>query len=344
MRLAAAAVVACLVVVAPWVTRNVVISGTPFGTASLVIFQNTAQFPESQIERSVNPDFRGITADHFWRKLATNAREILEKDLPRLGGNWVSAFFLVGLLMPFRNPTIERMRWLVVQCLLIWAVAQAAGRTGMGAEGAEASADNLLAVLAPLVFMFGASLFFMLMEQFQPAVPVVRYTLVGIFGLVVCTPLVFSFLPPHRSRVVYPPYYPPWIQEKARQTAETAWVMSDIPWAVAWYGGRQSVWQSLKYRDDPAEKFRNDFYEIHERCRPVQALYLTAKTLKTLETQSVWNWSLGEDKGQDWESFVLGTLLKHEVPTGFPLKRAPAGLIPELFLMDSEQTGVKTIK
>jgi len=47
------------------------------------------------------------------------------------------------------------------------------------------------------------------------------------------------------------------------------------------------------------------------------------------------NWVRGG--GQDWESFVLGIFVKREVPTGFPLKRAVGGIVPEVFLTESER-------
>ena len=54
------------------------------------------------------------------------------------------------------------------------------------------------------------------------------------------------------------------------------------------------------------------------------------------------NW---EDAVSDWDSFVLlGILLKQEIPKGFRLKEAPFGLLPELFLVDSERNEGKPIK
>jgi len=51
-----------------------------------------------------------------------------------------------------------------------------------------------------------------------------------------------------------------------------------------------------------------------------------------------------EPKAEDWERFVLTTVLKSEVPTGFPLKRAPEKLLPEIFLMETEREGPKAIQ
>ena len=52
----------------------------------------------------------------------------------------------------------------------------------------------------------------------------------------------------------------------------------------------------------------------------------------------------GGERGEDWEHFVLTTYLKSEVPTGFPLSRAPHGLFPEIFLTDTERGRPKSIQ
>ena len=54
------------------------------------------------------------------------------------------------------------------------------------------------------------------------------------------------------------------------------------------------------------------------------------------------HWVLG--RGADWPSFLFGILVNREVPTGFPLKMAPLGIMPEIFLTDTERPATKTIK
>jgi len=164
--------------------------------------------------------------------------------------------------------------------------------------------------------------------------------------------------------------------------------MSDIPWAVAWYGQRQSIALALKHRAQPTDRFKNDFYAV-DAIRSVNALYLSAKTLKSLESNALEDWmkedvegqllsrlrrqvidnQAREDKKEDdlrlfekvrerlvanaenaeehrenWERFVLTTYLKSEVPTGFPLTRAPFGLKYEIFLTDTERGKPKAIQ
>ena len=49
--------------------------------------------------------------------------------------------------------------------------------------------------------------------------------------------------------VAYPPYYPPNIQKIADWMKPDELMMSDVPWAVAWYGNRPSVWLTLNTQD-----------------------------------------------------------------------------------------------
>lgn len=331
-----------LLAAAPWIVRNVVVSGTPFGTAGFAVVQETAVFPGDQLERAWQPDFGELTRGEITTKLVTNAREILRSDLPKLGGSWVTAFFLVGLLMPFRSLTLGRMRLFTVLSLILLVGAQALGRTHLSADSPEVNSENLLVVLAPLVFMFGASLFFVLMEQL--ALPMQgRFWLKTGVALTACGPLLLGLLSSRGSPVAYPPYYPPWLQSQAQWCQPGEWIMSDIPWAVAWYGRRQSVWTSLKYRQPAAERRRNDFEAIH-RQKPVRALHFSLKTMKAVDPQPLWDWvnrtseQPWESLVTDWSGFILaGAILQREVPKGFPLKRAPLGLLPEIFLTDSER-------
>jgi hypothetical protein len=345
--------------------RNLFLSGAPFGTAGFAIFHGTAWFPGEEMERTFSPYFGGLTGGDYFSKLLTGAREILQDELPKLGGSWVSAFFLVGLLVPFRNPTLGRLRWFIAGCLALFLVVQALGRTSLTKDSPEVNSENLLVVFVPLVWMFGVGLFFLLIEQL--AMPyAARYTLIGTFWLVSSTPLVLVFLSPPPSALAYPPYYPPWIQDKTSWLNDKELLMTDIPWATAWYGGQQSVWWSLKLRNKPTDRWKNDFHEINDYVKRVSGLYLSTKTMKTVESEAVsawghfseveagpegkkedsatlWRWMEGEGSGE-WAGFIMQALVKRQVPTGFPLRAAPRGVIPELFLTDSERINPESIK
>jgi hypothetical protein len=354
-----------VVVMGPWVVRNLLLSGAPFGTAGFAVFQGTAWFPGDELERTLNPYFGGLEGADYFGKLLVGVREIVGSELPRLGGSWVSAFFLVGLLVPFRSPTLGRMRWFLVVSLALFIGVQALSRTHLTAASPEINSENLLAVFSPLVWMFGVGLFFVLIEPLGlPAAA--RYAVTGVFCLISCLPLILGLLVRPPTALSYPPYYPPWIQEKSNWLGDNDLLMTDMPWATAWYGDRQSIWWSLKLRNNPTDRWKNDFYEVNDYVKRVAGFYLSVKTMKTVESQALWDWGYFAEVGQsppsqgsesagvwrwmegeggsDWAGFVLQALVKRQVPTGFPLRSAPRGVVPELFLTDSERTAPKTIK
>ncbi len=376
------AVAAFVVVLGPWVYRNYDLTGTPFGTAGYAALQNTTQFPEDQLERSLQPSFRLLNTSDYWDKFWPNARAMLQNDIPKLGGSWFSALFLVGLLVFFRNPTLSRVRVFLILAIGTFFLVQALARTSPSADSPEISSDNLLVITAPVAFIFGAGLLFTLL---QSAMPALRAFILGAVVLIACLPLFLSFLAPHEM-----PVFPPWVQDKAAQVKPDALVMTDNPAAMAWYGHRQSLPLTLKHRAGEQEKTREDFYAFHETIKPISALYLTSKSLKNIAVADIAQWLQDEDvpdrdwsrfmtlaetiakrakdagnqedidrlqallilaqkhwiRGSDnsWASFLLGIYINREVPTGFPLRRAPLGLGPEIFLTDSERKPEKAIQ
>ena len=188
-------------VLGPWLARNYVVSGTPFGTAGFAVMENTILFPEYRLERSLEPDLSRLYLMPFWIKLLTNARQIVQSELPKLGGSWITAFFLVGLLVGFRNPAVTRLRYFVLGCVGVLVIAQSLGRTQLSEESPEINSENLLVLLAPLVLIYGVSLFYLLLDQIALPLPQLRYVILGCFSALVCLPMIFVFLPPRPRSV-----------------------------------------------------------------------------------------------------------------------------------------------
>ena len=109
--------------------------------------------------------------------------------------------------------------------------------------------------------------------------------------------------------------------------------MSDMPWAVAWYGNRQCLWLTLNAD--------HDFFEINDFQKPIQGLYLTSLTLdQRFYSQMLRENPLGfrtmvEKGAKTWEGLALVSLAREQVPTGFPFKvAAPSLMHDQLFLTD----------
>ena len=102
-------------------------------------------------------------------------------------------------------------------------------------------------------------------------------------------------------------------------------MMSDIPWAVAWYGRRQCMWLTLDADEE--------FYKINDYQKQIRSLYLTPKTI---DSRFLSDWIRSGE--HSWGSFVLSIIVGKEVPKYFPLRRMPAGFMPEqLFVSDRQR-------
>jgi len=177
----------------------------------------------------------------------------------------------------------------------------------------------------PLVFLFGTGLFFQLLDQMALPIRELRYLVIGIFGFLGCLPMVFVLLPPKPSPLAYPPYYPPSIQQTCGWMKENELMMRDIPWALAWYGDRQSVWLT--------QDAQSEFFAVHDFLKPVRALYLTPQTM---DNRFLSQWVRAGE--QSWANFILESILRGRIPDTFPLRKAPQGYFPEqLFLTDFER-------
>ena len=314
------------ILLAPWVIRNLEVSGTPFGMAGYAMMENTDTFPRFQLERSTNPDL----AKAFWlftpyfKKLMSGVSGILTNGLLKTGG-WAGVLFFAGLFLNFRGASARRIRYFLLMCLLVFIVVQAMGRTQLSDLSPEINSENLIVLLAPLIFIFGAGFFFTMLEQVALPLFQLRYVAIGLFIALCCFPMIDALLPPKVSPVVYPPYYPPKIQEVANYMNPDELMMSDVPWAVAWYGDRQCVWLTLDWQDD--------FDAIDKNTKPIHGLYLSPQTM---DGKFVSEWM--EASEHSWGGFLLQVLNDKRVPDKFPLTKAPAGFFPEqMFLTDRER-------
>jgi Dolichyl-phosphate-mannose-protein mannosyltransferase len=321
-----AALAAFVLVLTPWILRNEAVCGTAFGTAGFAVVEGTYVFPRFQLERSLHPELtHAMGLKPYALKLLGNLHDIVTEDLLKSGATWAGVLFFAGLFLGFRSMGARRVRYFLLLCLGVFIVAQSLGRSQLSEQSPEINSENLLVLLVPLVFVFGASFFFTLLDQMTLPLIQLRYAIIAGFVALCGLPLTFAMLPPGTSPVVYPPYFPPEIQQTANWMKPDELMMSDVPWAVAWYGHRQCVWLSLDAQ--------TEFFAINDYVKPVQALYLTPQTM---DGRFVTDWVQTRDFS--WGNFIVDSVVKGKIPNGFPLNNAPKGFLPDrLFLTDRER-------
>jgi hypothetical protein len=320
-RLCLALIAAFVVVMSPWLARNFTVSKTIFGQSDYAVLQETPPLPGNFLERAFDPgkELKRVAPLDVFDKFLANSRGMWKDDLPRFSGNWISAFFLVGLLIPFRRPSLGRVRFFLLFSLLVLFVVQAVGQTHLTTDSPEINSENLLILVAPLIFVYGVALFFILFDQLSLGAVDIRGAVIGCFILVLSVPFIASLVLGH---TVAPnsPYSPLHIQTTARMLKPEELMMSDIPGAVAWYGDRDCAWLTA---DDDRE------FNAFNKLEPVQALFLTQRTTDDRFLSEMML------KPASWSHFVAECQAHGEVPTGFPLTKAPTGFLPyQMFLSD----------
>lgn len=313
-----------VLLVTPWSIRNWRLSGVPFGTATYAVFAGTDTFPEDRLTRSLSPNVTSVALGEVAGKAINNAIHQFQDELPRLGGSWLSGFFLVSLLLPFRNPALSRVRFFAAGSLAVLFLAQALGRTHLSTLNPEVNSENLLVLVAPVLFLFGAGLLHTLLDALEYPFPLMKSLVAGLAVTAVCLPLLFALgssglsianqIPRRHLPMVDPPYRPDIIRDLIGTAPQDSLVMSDLPWAVAWYGARECVGLPLRL----SNRGKEDFFAINDQERLVAALYLSPLLCNAPMQRSYFQKGLMgqfDDKqpGDPWFDFYLNVSLRQHV-------------------------------
>ena len=323
------ALVAFAVVFTPWIARNYSVSGTAFGTAGYSLMESFS--PGFRLERSLQPDLPNYRLMYYLSKLTSNLVVVLQQDLFKMAGGWISGFFLVGLMVGFRNEGLRRMRYFVVGCIVTLAITEALTQTQSTTETPDVNAENMLVLLAPAILIYGVGLFYVLLDGIKFPFRELRYVTIAGFALLLMLPMFYVLLGGKSNPVAYPPYRPDVVQYSAHLMAEDELIMSDVPWAVAWYGDRQCVWLTLNATAKPEDsvQWQESFFAINDTLKPIHALLLTPRTL---DARFQTDWLLGTDLS--WGRFIVDLITnKGKLPPGFPLTKSHPGYFPDQLLL-----------
>jgi hypothetical protein len=322
------AIVVAALVATPWIIRNQEVSGKALGTASYSVIESFSS--GFRLQRSLQPELPPYRVSAYFKKLAENLKPIVEGDLLRDIGGWIAPFFLVSLLVGFRNQALRRLRYLLVASIVLLAIVQALGMTKLSEETPRFNSENLLVLVTPLVTVYGVGLFFSLLENITFPVYWLRYVAAALFVFLIRLPMWFSLFLPANGPIVYPPYWPDKIQSSAQALSKDELMMADIPWAVAWYGDREAVWLTLNATSTPDDPntWQESFFAINDQLKPIHALCLTRRSMD-VRIQTEWYGS----EPQSWPHFIVETLTRKQVPLKFPLAITPPGYFPEMLVL-----------
>ncbi|MBI5397286.1 MAG: glycosyltransferase family 39 protein [Verrucomicrobia bacterium] len=291
-----------LAVVSPWILRNVWVNSNLLGTAQYTYQLQTSPLRGDTLERQLSPNLNAVAMRHLWHKAAANAQSLCADGGWVFGSTLAAALCVTALLYKFRRLQVNRFKWAMFWSGVVLFIVTCVAGMDARPDGSLAQAGNLLVLLAPLVTMYGTAMFFVLLDRLQLHAALWRTCVIVVVVLLAALPLMMRLFGPAPDKYAYPPYYPPKIAQAAGYLTPTEFMVSDQPWAVAWYGDRRCIWITEK----PEE-----FYKINDLYQHISAFMLTPITLNRRFLSEV---MLGE--WVDWSPIIRFL----NFPKDFPLK------------------------
>lgn len=233
----------------PWVVHMYRVSGNPVGLAGYALYDGLNETTANRMRSVDGPQIENVQIPFFRTKLQDGFVNQLSRLTDSLGGSVIALAFFVGLLHSFRRGEVNGLRTAV---LVMWLGAV----TGMSLLGLSVTpsiglnANQFGILFLPIMLSFGLGFILVVFSRREASqTSLGRLALFAVLLLVSCVGMVSNLLPRNHPSHQYPPYYAPLISRIGTWTKETEVVGSDMPWAVAWYADRKSLWIPTKYRD-----------------------------------------------------------------------------------------------
>lgn len=302
-------------VAGPWVARNLALTGSPVALAvqnvALKFGDSTAE--PATVRATLSAKMPAIDLKKLGNKTLTSLQENVKSRLWSGGAMWLTAFFVAGWIYAFRAATTNRLRWVFTIAAAVLLVAQATLNSG--------ESERLAAVwLAPLVMIFGAGFFFVLLgsnarlSQWPRAVTAAVIVAQGL-------PLLHDALEPRRLHFHYPPYFPALFQTMrqeliVRNAVGPFGLMADVPAGVAWYS-QARVWaQPPGLRDFYAVTIQQQIGIMLLTPRTLDRPFFTELNAKPTQPGSL---AAMSNRFGEWGEIYAG-LLTGTMPREFPLR------------------------
>jgi hypothetical protein len=220
--------------------------------------------------RQVQFDPGGIGPANFRDKITSNLISQTGRIFEYLGWSVVALAFFAALLHKFKRRETGAVRWFI---LAMWAGAVLGMAVFGMSEEQDVAANQLHLLFFPLMTCYGLAYLLVQWNRLGINLRLARIAFItGLFlicGFPIITSLYNMALGSPKSVVRYPPYLPPSIAVLSSWTKPEEIIASDMPWAVAWYANRRSLWVP------DAVKTFNDLGDYNVLGGPMNSLYLT---------------------------------------------------------------------
>ena len=223
-------------------------TGTVFGNTRFLVFSGYGDRFADLVMRTYQLTDLPVTADGLVLRIATNSLLQLSEIFTLLGSVFAAPLFFLSLLHVFKKLSISNFRWLV---LLMW-VMGAVGMALFGLGEGGAGVNQLHMLFIPIMTAYGLAFLSILWAklEFVTRNPGFRNAHFVIIILLSAGPLILSLPDQVKGATAYglngqkppQPYFPSELNRRLHQVPEDQIIVSDQPWATAWYTDRVSLW------------------------------------------------------------------------------------------------------
>jgi hypothetical protein len=286
----------------PWLIRTLVVSGNPGGVAVYSLFSGIGHSDWGWM-RQLNFDPGTALLGAFRDKIASGLIGQTAHLFEYFGLSVVALMFFVALLHPFKKTETAATRWMI---LAMWGGA-VLGMCLYGINEEQGAAANQLHLLfVPLMTCYGLAYLLVHFNRLALNIPFARVGFITLLYLLCAMPLIFAtpWLSPPKPLVRWPPYMPPLIGVLNDWMGPEEIVASDMPWAVAWYADRRSLWLP------DTIQVMTELGDYNVLGGPVNGLYLTPisgtdNKLRDIVRGEYKNWAAVIQRSQQLEQFPL---------------------------------------
>lgn len=237
------------IVYLPWLLRNFVVCGNPGGVAIYSILDGLGP-TEAGWMRRITFNLQGIGPGALQGKFFSNLLTQTGGIFSYFGFSLVALMFFPALLHRFKRPETATIRWMV---FTMW-IGAVVGMAIYGVRDEQGFAANQLHLLfVPIMTAFGLAYLLVQWRRLGIELPAARTAFICFLYLLCAAPMLLGFLfLPAKPPVRWPPYMPPYIAVLNDWMTPQEAVASDMPWAVAWYADRPSIWlpETIKTMSD----------------------------------------------------------------------------------------------
>ena len=286
----------------PWMVRNQRVCGSPVGLgwySALADISGT----DTTIMRMMRMPLAGVVPTSFGHKIRAQTLFQIENVFSFLGALVLAPVFFISLLHPFKNRTTETFRWLVLAAWLF-------GVLGMSLfgfpEDQGVKANDLHVLFIPVMTFYGLAFILVLWSRLELNYRLVRIGFTVLLFFVSTLPFLQTFkrlIGPAQLPWNWPPYIPPWIAKLRDWTLEREMIASDMPWAVAWYADRKSLWLPMTLKTFLT---LNDYDQLKGQ---VVGLYLTP-----ISANSPFLYGLIKGPYAEWSPYIMRKTDSRDLP------------------------------